>query len=436
MKGAIISNQDLPRIRNLSDLTAYKVAVVEGYRWDDKLTAMTEEIAINRFHDLQTALRSTNLGVTDVTIGSVDSIRHIQRQEGLVDLKIISILPQEIKLGFGIRKDWPQLVSILNKGLARISPAEKAAIQKTWLVVDAPGFWLKPVYRYTTMALFVLFLILVPVVISWNRMLKTQVRRRTRELKDAQTLLIQAEKMESIGRLAAGVAHEVKNPLAIIQMGADYLSQEIPKDETTTAVIQDINDAIQRADTVIKGLLDFSRDKQLLLKPGNLGDIIKHSLHLVSHEMRQRNITVVSEVADDIPEIELDANKLQQVLINLFINSAHAMQHNGKLNVSCYVKTLDNKTDLASDHNKYFKLGDTVLWLEVIDNGHGIREQDANLIFDPFYTTKPVGEGTGLGLSVSRNIINLHHGSIDISNHAQGGASVVLMFKLNAGDKK
>ena len=183
-------------------------------------------------------------------------------------------------------------------------------------------------------------------------------------------------------------------------------------------------------------MLDFSRDKELLLKPGNINEIVERSLHLVGHEMRQRNIAVKSDLAGDLPDIDLDANKLQQVLINLFMNSAHAMERQGELIVCSSLKTLASNTDLAGDHDNRFKTGERVLWLEVMDNGPGIREQDRARIFDPFYTTKPVGEGTGLGLSVSRNIINLHRGSIDIRNRPEGGAAVVMMFKLNTGDNE
>ena len=268
-----------------------------------------------------------------------------------------------------------------------------------------------------------------------NRALEHKVKARTRELQDAQKQLIQAEKMESIGRLAAGVAHEVKNPLAIIQMGVDFLSQEIPADETIDQVINDIYDAVRRADTVIKGLLDFSRDQELRLVPGNINEVIESSLHLVAHEMRQRNIKVSSDLAKELPAINLDANKMQQVLINLFMNSAHAIEREGQLIVTSCLKTLDSSADLAYDYENRFKLGEKVLWVEVEDTGTGITDEASVKIFDPFYTTKPVGEGTGLGLSVSRNIIILHEGSIDLHNRKQGGAAVVMMFKLSSGEK-
>ena len=268
-----------------------------------------------------------------------------------------------------------------------------------------------------------------------NRALEHKVEARTRELQDAQEQLIQAEKMESIGRLAAGVAHEVKNPLAIIQMGVDFLSQELSADATVDEVINDMHDAVRRADVVIKGLLDFSRDKELRLVAGNINEVIESSLHLVAHEMRQRNIEVSSNLADDIPAINLDANKMQQVLINLFMNSAHAIEREGELIVTSCLRTLDSNADLVYDHENRFKLGEKVLWMEVEDTGTGITDEASVKIFDPFYTTKPVGEGTGLGLSVSRNIINLHEGSIDIHNRKQGGAAVVMMFKLSDGGK-
>lgn len=269
-----------------------------------------------------------------------------------------------------------------------------------------------------------------------NRHLDELVQQRSRELMKAQAQLIQAEKMESVGRLAASIAHEVKNPLAIIQMGFYYLSDEIPENETVTEVLNDIDDAIQRADTVITGLLDFSHDRELELKAGHLNEVVKHSLHLVAHEMSQRNINIVVDLVDDLPAIMLDDNKLQQVLINLFMNSAQAMKQDGSLYVSSRLSTLDTSEALDLDCENNFVMGEQVLWLEVSDTGPGIREKDRNKIFEPFYTTKPVGEGTGLGLSVSRNIMNLHHGSIDIRNQKGGGASVVMMFKLITGENE
>jgi signal transduction histidine kinase len=260
-----------------------------------------------------------------------------------------------------------------------------------------------------------------------SRHLEELVEQRTRELMKTQAQLMHAEKMESVGRLAAGVAHEVKNPLAIIRMGAYYLSSVVESEEGLAEVLHDIDDAVQRADDVIMGLLDFSHDSELALKDGDLNDVVQRSLHLVAHEMRQRNIEVSSELSEEIPSIQLDAGKLQQVLINIFINSAQAMERDGQLAVSTRLKTLD------SELGDSFATAEHVLWLEVADSGPGFCEDDRDKIFDPFYTTKPVGEGTGLGLSVSRKIMSLHNGLIDIRNKPEGGAAVSLVFKITNG---
>lgn len=436
MQGAIIGNRELPGVHTLADLQGYKVAVVEGYLWDDLLTPHADKLALNRFHDLGTALISTSLNVTDVTVTLYESALFIINKEGLHDLRTVSNLPQQVELHLAVRKDWAPLVTILNKGLASITPEQHDAIRKKWVHEEPQGFWRNPVYRNTALAIVGLLLLVIIAVMVWNRMLNARVTKRTRELRQAQQQLIQSEKMESIGRLAAGIAHEVKNPLAIIQMGNDYLSGEVQGDEVAESVIADIDDAVRRADTVIKGLLDFSRDKQLQLTRGSLNDVVQRALQLVAHEMRQRNIEVITALGDDVPAIDLDGNKLQQVLINLFMNAAQAMQTDGHLQVSTRIDTVSSREQLSGDCDGHFQIGESALWLEVADNGPGIAVQDDNRVFEPFFTTKPVGEGTGLGLSVSRNIMALHQGAISLKNRPEGGAAVVLLFKLSTGERQ
>jgi ABC-type amino acid transport substrate-binding protein len=133
MNGAIFSNRELPAIRSLTDLKGYRVAVVEGYLWDELLTPYAEDLSLNRFHDLQTALISTSRDVTDVTVGLHVTSLFAIKKEGLHELSLVTTLPQEIDLNFGVRKDWLPLVEILNKALASISPAQHAAIRQVWV---------------------------------------------------------------------------------------------------------------------------------------------------------------------------------------------------------------------------------------------------------------------------------------------------------------
>ena len=426
-KGVIVTSKGY---KTIQQLLGKRIAVVNDYVWDDWITHNEHDVDLYRVETTLAGLELAALGVVDAMVSDLASVTYLIRENGLSNLSVVPGIERDLELRFGIRNDWPELKPILDKAISSLTIKEKEAIRARWLYLEEHGFWRKPIFWYSVLGAVAALLLLLTATMIWNRTLQQRVELRTRELQKANVKLMQAEKMESIGRLAAGVAHEVKNPLAIIQMGADFLSQELPKDETTGEVIKDIDDAVQRADSVIRGLLDFSRDKKLERTVGSINEVINNSLRLVGHELRQRQIEVKADLADGLPELALDAGKLQQVFINLFMNAAHAMERDGELYVTSQLKTLQ-QADLSRDTENRFNQGETVLWVEVRDNGPGIIDQDSSKIFDPFYTTKPVGEGTGLGLSVSRNIINLHQGSIDIRNHQQGGASVVMMFQLN-----
>ena len=251
------------------------------------------------------------------------------------------------------------------------------------------------------------------------------------QLRSIQLQLIEAEKMKSIGRLAAGVAHEVKNPLAIITMGIDYLRQQnFTDDSNIPLILKDLSEAVQRADNVIRGLLDFSAPRKLELSEENLNAIIEHALLLVRGEMSGEHFRIVKQLQADLPLVKLDRTKIGQVFVNLFTNAAHAMEGGGTLSVRTTSQQLTgvgaNVGDIRSES---FRVGDKLIVVEVEDTGTGIPEDKLTKVFDPFYTTKPTGQGTGLGLSVTRSIIDLHGGTIEIRNRPEGGARVTIMFK-------
>lgn len=241
------------------------------------------------------------------------------------------------------------------------------------------------------------------------------VAERTAELKEAQLQLIQAAKLESVGRLAAGVAHEVKNPLAIIQLGVDYLVQAEKDREDCMEVVREMDDAVRRADIVVKGLVDFSRSEKLEMEKQDLNAVVEEALRMVHHEMMKNNITLEKDLAQGMPPLDLDRDKLQQVFINLFMNAIQAMGKNGSL----YVRTYREDRGIRA---------------VVEDTGPGIPEEKLDKVFDPFFTTKPVGQGTGLGLSVTRNIVELHNAKIRIRNREKGGARFEIDFSIG-GDK-
>ena len=258
-----------------------------------------------------------------------------------------------------------------------------------------------------------------------------ELRRSHGELKAAQLQLIQAAKMESIGTLAAGVAHEVKNPLATLTMGLNYLDKHTPdRTENMNLVLSEMRDAIGRADKVSRGLLDFAADQQPEVRAENLNRILEQTLALLRHELSKQQIELVVELAPDLPPVGIEKSQIQQVFVNLFMNSIQAMEKGGHLLVRTHLHRLvESRHEEGSRTSTQFFLGDTVVVAEIEDSGPGIPQENLAKIFDPFFTTKPTGVGTGLGLPVSKKIIELHGGTMQIGNRPEGGARVTIMLR-------
>jgi hypothetical protein len=257
-----------------------------------------------------------------------------------------------------------------------------------------------------------------------------ELRKAHEEMRNVQLQLIEAEKMKSIGRLAAGVAHEVKNPLAIISIGIEYLSHALPPgDINIPRVLREISEAAKRADEVVRGLLDFSAPKKLEVAEANLNGIIEQALVLVRGEMKGPEFRVEKHLQADLPPLKLDVIKISQVFVNIFTNAIHSMREGGTLGVRTYAKQMTGVGPNISDNrSESFRVGGTVVVAEIDDTGHGIPESKLQKVFDPFFTTKPTGKGTGLGLTVTKSIIDLHGGIIDICNRAEGGVRVTITF--------
>jgi len=250
------------------------------------------------------------------------------------------------------------------------------------------------------------------------------------ELRSVQIQLVEAEKMKLVGRLAAGVAHEVKNPLAIIGLGLEYLNSQKFDDPNIPVVLAEIGGAVQRADNVVRGLLDFSAPKKMDYAPEDVNRVVRSALLLARGELGPRKIAVVEEFTSDLPLVRLDAMKIEQALVNLFSNAAQAMGGGGRLTVRTSVRQVTGigENVAASDR---FRPGTHVVAIEILDTGPGIPENALGKIFEPFFTTKPTGKGSGLGLTVTKTIIDLHGGEIEIGNRPEGGACVTLLFSAD-----
>ena len=244
-------------------------------------------------------------------------------------------------------------------------------------------------------------------------------KNKNEELRATQSLLIQSAKMEVVGKLAAGVAHEVKNPLAIILMSLDYLKNNVgSQDEDVRSSLSDAENAVDRADTIIKGLLDFSASSELEIKTQDIHVLIDRALLLVKHPQVKNNIHVVKNFGKDVPVVRMDKNKAEQVFVNLFMNAIQAMPSGGELQVRTFRASAGLKRQMVV--------------VQIEDDGTGLPASVIKDLFLPFVTTKRATGGTGLGLSIVRNIMDLHGGKITLENRPGGrGVRAMLWFQIS-----
>jgi signal transduction histidine kinase len=221
--------------------------------------------------------------------------------------------------------------------------------------------------------------------------------------------LMQAEKLSSIGLLAAGVAHEVNTPLAVITSNAQMLMRQMDPDDPRTRTLDKIITQAFRASEIANNLLKFSRVGGSEYSDLDVNRVISESLSLVEPMLKAAKITVHSQLKTSLPPVYGNSGKLQQVFMNLIMNARDAMPRGGELTIA---------TEAV----------DSTVHVEVSDNGVGIPADHLNKIFDPFFTTKGTSRGTGLGLAVTYGIIREHSGSIQVDSVVGRGTTFRLEF--------
>lgn len=251
-------------------------------------------------------------------------------------------------------------------------------------------------------------------------------------VKETQGQLIQAEKMNVIGELASGVAHEVKNPLATIKYGIDFLKMtlENPNDKVALT-LKSIEEAVEKANDIIKDLLDFSSLSTIHKSTEDINKVIESSLHLIVHHCDTHRIKITKELKADLPQLDIDRNRVEQVLVNVLMNSILVLKEGGEIVIKTYSKEFTQEDAAWLDRRGMnLRYGDPIVIVDVDDTGPGIPEENLHKIFDPFFTTRRGQGGVGLGLSIARTIMKNHNGYIEVDNHENGGARARLIFKV------
>jgi two-component system NtrC family sensor kinase len=224
-----------------------------------------------------------------------------------------------------------------------------------------------------------------------------------------------SEKLASIGRLAAGIAHEINNPMTGVLTFAHLMRDRQPEGTEDREDLEMIIQQTERVAEIVRGLLDFARERSPVKEPLDINEVIQSIVRLVENQKEMRMIHIERNFAADLPDVLGDSNQLQQVLLNLFLNSAHAMPDGGILTIGT-------------------SLDDVDIVIRIEDSGCGIPVEDLDKIFDPFFTTKPVGQGTGLGLSVSYGIIEQHGGTIEVTSEVDSGSQFTIRLPVSTDE--
>lgn len=250
-------------------------------------------------------------------------------------------------------------------------------------------------------------------IAEWNKALEQKVQEQSNRLYEVQQQLHQAEKLSALGQLVSGVAHEINNPLSAI-IGFAQMMEMDSRDEDIKKDMDKIIHEAKRAGKIVKNLLTYARKGGSTKESTQINEIIRETIELRAYQCRVNNIEVSQNLDPDLSTTMADPNQIEQVLLNIFTNAEQAIKktkRKGKINVTTHQS-------------------DCQIFIEISDNGPGIPLENQSKIFDPFYTTKAVGQGTGLGLSVSYGIIQEHGGSIKIDSKLSEGSRFIITLPI------
>jgi two-component system NtrC family sensor kinase len=259
---------------------------------------------------------------------------------------------------------------------------------------------------------------------EWGHTLEQKVEKRTRELRIAEAEAARGEKLASIGLLAAGIAHELNNPLTGILTFSHLMRKKVPDDSPEAEDLDLVIRETKRCAAIIRRLLDFSREKAPEKKFADLNAIIENTVRIVERPAHLHDIEISLDLEPELPPVWIEPDLIEQVIMNMVVNAQHAIEDDGSITVRTRRSAKPRITDRGAE-----PVPTVEVW--IIDTGCGIPKEDLQRIFDPFFTSKEVGKGTGLGLSVSHGIIRAHGGCIEVESTVGKGTTFCICLPLN-----
>ena len=254
---------------------------------------------------------------------------------------------------------------------------------------------------------------------TFRDMIESLKERDRHRRAEAESRLIQSEKQASVGRLAAGVAHEINNPLTGILTFTRILQRSNDIGEKSQSHIQKIAESTVRVKKIVKGLLDFSRQTELDREPTDANKLIQTVISAMENQALVKGVDITFNPGENLPMLTLDRSQFQSVLINLIINAFDAMEQGGTITISTGISVSASDIDQKG------------VEITIADTGCGIQHEDLDKLFDPFFTTKEVGKGTGLGLSVSYGIVQRHGGTIRVQSEIDHGSTFTIWIPVD-----
>jgi two-component system NtrC family sensor kinase len=261
---------------------------------------------------------------------------------------------------------------------------------------------------------------------TFNQMVSSLAERETRQREEHEAKLYHSERQASVGRLAAGVAHEINNPLTGTLTFTHLLLRRTDLPEGAHKDLEVIARSTERVRDIVRGLLDFSRQTQLAPETIDLNELVRHTISLVENQALIKGIRLGFEAGDGLPKLTADRSQIQSVILNIVLNAIDATDSGGAI-------TVGTAAAVVADARREDGSARGGIQIVVTDTGSGIPPENLPRLFEPFFTTKEVGKGTGMGLCVSLGIVEKHGGTIRVTSTVGRGSTFVIWLPADEG---
>nr|WP_243429081.1 transporter substrate-binding domain-containing protein [Clostridium pascui] len=397
-------------LNKYEDLVQHTVAIQKGDVAVNNLQNM-EGVKIIFTKDQEDAFKKLLSKEVDAFIGNtLTGVYYANKLSINNKLKIVGGPLNSTAYSIAVRKGDKATLELLNKGIKEIKEnGTYDMIYTKWFgqSFKYSNWYVRNTLKYSLIAMCI-FLIVLFLMYMWNDKLKEEVEKKTKSLEMANESLRKKDRMESLGILMAGIAHEIRNPLTSIKTYAELLPKKYDNPKFREMISKDIPYEIERLNNLINELLEYSKPKKAFKENTNLYEVVEKILALTANKIQKENVKINIEIPNNI-FIYADKNHLKQIIINLILNGIESLNKDKKI---INISTMES-------------LGKIYLMIE--DNGCGMDKDELNKIYDPFYTTK--ASGTGLGLFVCYQLMEENSGRIHVSSAKGEGTSFILEFK-------